>query len=402
MGKVLGTTSACLPCLSAPTVFARETFCLYTNCVHLPCWPHLFAKVPEAVFDAGVLTEQAEFHRLVQLLFARSPFWRTKWYRYQKAAVKKWKDVHEQLPDELKQRHEKERPAPVKSVVRPTDTRWASQFDACKYWRGRISAFKKFLSEMLQDLSDPPPTAQALLALLTDAVRLTALKVQIAFTCESMQPIYDLILSFQKQTGGPADPLGALNDIKSAQAEVTRGKFPPGVQKLLSACPAPQAAAQSKVLQQAATVMSSKVDNLHAKTIKGRGKTQAAVNCFNPELLQTKEMMSYSELCKHIPNVPQSEWVRYIALPAPSPLPDSTAARVAWWHAKKDDFPVLSSIAVFFVRRPRSACHVERTFSLMGHIQTKDRLHMGNDTLRHLTMMYVNKPTTDDPDGESD
>ena len=170
----------------------------------------------------------------------------------------------------------------------------------------------------------------------------------------------------------------------------------------LSACPAPQAAAQSKVLQQAATVMSSKVDNLHAKTIKGRGKTQAAVNCFNPELLQTKEMISYSELCKHIPNVPQSEWVRYIALPAPSPLPDSTAARVAWWHAKKDDFPVLSSIAVFFVRRPRSACHVERTFSLMGHIQTKDRLHMGNDTLRHLAMMYVNKPTTDDPDGESD
>ena len=59
-------------------------------------------------------------------------------------------------------------------------------------------------------------------------------------------------------------------------------------------------------------------------------------------------------------------------------------------------------LAVFFVRRPRSACHVERTFSLMGHIQTKDRLHMGNNTLRHLAMMYVNKPTTDDPDGESD
>ena len=70
--------------------------------------------------------------------------------------------------------------------------------------------------------------------------------------------------------------------------------------------------------------------------------------------------------------------------------------------AKKDDFPTLSSIAVFFVRRPRSACHVERTFSLMGHIQTQDRLHMGNNTLRHLAMMCVNKPTTDDPDGESD
>ena len=34
--------------------------------------------------------------------------------------------------------------------------------------------------------------------------------------------------------------------------------------------------------------------------------------------------------------------------------------------------------------------HVERTFSLMGHIQTKDRLHMGNNTLRHLAMMYHN------------
>ena len=144
---------------------------------------------------------------------------------------------------------------------------------------------------MLQDLSDPPSTAHTLHALLTDAVRLTALKVQIAFTCESMQPIYDLILSFQKQTGGPADP-DALDDIKSAQAEVIRGKFPPGVQKLPSACAAPQAAAQSKVLQQAATVMSGKVDNLHAKNIKGRGKTQAAINCFNPDLLQTKEMMS--------------------------------------------------------------------------------------------------------------
>ena len=38
----------------------------------------------------------------------------------------------------------------------------------------------------------------------------------------------------------------------------------------------------------------------------------------------------------------------------------------------------------------------------MGHIQTKDRLHMGNNTLHRLAMMYVNKPTTDDPDGESD
>ena len=87
-----------------------------------------------------------------------------------------------------------------------------------------------------------------------------------------MQSIYDFVQSFSKQTGGPADPLGALND-KNAQGEFTRGKFPPGVQKMLSACPAAQAATQSKVLQEAAKVMCSKVDNLHAKTITGRGKT---------------------------------------------------------------------------------------------------------------------------------
>ena len=40
LGKVLGTTSACLPCLSAPTVFARETFCLphvSPVCLYLCC-----------------------------------------------------------------------------------------------------------------------------------------------------------------------------------------------------------------------------------------------------------------------------------------------------------------------------------------------------------------------------
>ena len=124
----------------------------HTNCVHLACWLHLFEKVPEAVFDGNVLAEQLEFYELVQLLYARLPFWRTKCDRYQKAAFKKLKDVLEQLPDNLKQRQQKERPALVKSVVRPTDTRWASQFDAYKYWQGHIWAFQKFLSEMLQYL----------------------------------------------------------------------------------------------------------------------------------------------------------------------------------------------------------------------------------------------------------
>ena len=42
----------------------------YSNCVHLPCWPHLLAKVPKVAFDGAYLPELKEFHRLIQLLFA--------------------------------------------------------------------------------------------------------------------------------------------------------------------------------------------------------------------------------------------------------------------------------------------------------------------------------------------
>ena len=45
----------------------------------------------------------------------------------------------------------------------------------------------------------------------------------------------------------------------------------------------------------------------------------------------------------------------------------------------------------FFSSRPQSACHVERAFSLVGHILTHDCLHMNNDTLYHLVIMCVNK-----------
>ena len=41
----------------------------YSNCVHLPCWPHLFAKMLEVVFDGACLPELKEFCRLTQLLF---------------------------------------------------------------------------------------------------------------------------------------------------------------------------------------------------------------------------------------------------------------------------------------------------------------------------------------------
>ena len=43
------------------------------------------------------------------------------------------------------------------------------------------------------------------------------------------------------------------------------------------------------------------------------------------------------------------------------------------------------------VRPPCSACHLERAFSLLGHILTHDCLNLSRDTLRHLAVMYVNK-----------
>ena len=53
--------------------------------------------------------------------------------------------------------------------------------------------------------------------------------------------------------------------------------------------------------------------------------------------------------------------------------------------------PYSPPLLFFFVRRPRSAYHVERAFSLLGHILTHERLNMSNETLRHLAIMYVNK-----------
>ena len=49
------------------------------------------------------------------------------------------------------------------------------------------------------------------------------------------------------------------------------------------------------------------------------------------------------------------------------------------------------------LRRPHSACHVEQMFSLMGHIQTKDCLHLGNNNLHHLATLYPPIPCAQEP-----
>ena len=319
----------------------------YSNCVHLPCWPHLFAKVPEVVFDSGCLAEVKEFHRLVQLLFARSPYWRTKWYKFQNAAMEQWNKVHEQLKGDAKERHEREKPMPVKSVLRSTDVRWAALYLAYMYWKGRFVPFKQFLLDMVKALDDTPETVGKLLALLTDN-NMKVIKTQLAFVAHYMQPIYDLIASFQKQTGGPANPLKCLDDIKKNLGAAAGGKFDRPVQRLLDSLSAAQARTVAAQLQEASQMMCNTVDNLYKKTIKSQAKTQKAIDCFNPDALQTPAMLSHSEVSKEIPEIPRTEWERYIVLPAPSPLPETTSARVAWWEVKAADFPILSSIAVFF------------------------------------------------------
>ena len=58
---------------------------------------------------------------------------------------------------------------------------------------------------------------------------------------------------------------------------------------------------------------------------------------------------------------------------------------------KLPTFPSWHLWGAFYVRRPRSSCHVERTFSLIDHILTADWLNMTDETLSALAVMYVNK-----------
>ena len=193
-----------------------------------------------------------------------------------------------------------------------------------------------------------------------------------------------------------ADPLAFLDNIKVQMSAPASGKFTGAVKKQLDALPASLSQSQGMCLQSAAAAMSAKVDSLYKWTIKGHAHTQRVLDCFNPELLQTSKMVAYPVLSKAVPGVPKAEWEKYVALNAPQPKPSTTSERSAWWRHRSVDFPTLSSIALFFVRRPRSACYAERVFSLIGHILSKNRLCMGNTTLRNLAIMYVNKDVLDE------
>ena len=98
--------------------------------------------------------------------------------------MENWAKVHEQLSGDVKERHEKEKPLPVKSVVRSTYVCWAAVFLAYMYWRGRFVPFKQFLIDMVLDmvqvLDYAPETVGKLLSLLTES-NMKVIKTQLAF-----------------------------------------------------------------------------------------------------------------------------------------------------------------------------------------------------------------------------
>ena len=98
--------------------------------------------------------------------------------------------------------------------------------------------------------------------------------------------------------------------------------------------------------------MYDKADTLLTKTVKGQAETQRAVECFHPDLLGKPSMLSHGDMSKHVPQIPRTEWERYVVMPAPTPPPKTNSARVAWWNEKRTQLPTLASMAVFFIRHP--------------------------------------------------
>jgi len=331
----------------------------YMNLVHLPCWPHLISLVPGAVFDSGILVEITELTRLVALLFARSPFWRTKWVAWQEKEMAKWKADNDLFTDEtLKKRHELEKPGAVKSPVRGSTVRWASQHDALMYWRCRCRAFKRFLTDRDHGAADLPPSGQAILKLLDNDDTAAAIAVQFRFCNTYLTPLYTKIMAFQNASGGP-DGQKVLDDFKVVLKAIASGTFDEQIDKWLAKYAARTSARVARQMSAAASCMLEKIASLQLKTIKDHKYTEDALKCFGPELLQTRAMLNYTDMSRKVPGLPRGEWEKYVVMAAPQPRPCTNTARRAWWEDKKEMFPALATIAVFFIRRPRSACQEE-------------------------------------------
>ena len=130
-------------------------------------------------------------------------------------------------------------------------------------------------------------------------------------------------------------------------------------------------------------MLCNKVDNLCKKTIKNQAKTPKAIDCL--KLMR----------CKHLPCGPTEQRarrsLRFLALGGSNIL--FCQHHLLWQTHLPQELlgGFCTPLLLFFVRRPRSACHLERAFNLLGHILTHEHLNMSNEMLRHLAIMYVNK-----------
>eukprot|EP00665_Eupelagonemidae_sp_cell47_P016892 gene16892-biopygen8044 len=96
-------------------------------------------------------------------------------------------------------------------------------------------------------------------------------------------------------------------------------------------------------------------------------------------------------------NVNEAEWDRYrkkaTKLATLFELPKKASGVLAWWAEAcvRDAFPTIAKFVCDVIAMlPCSSALVERSFSRLGHIQTKERLNMRDDTFEALTFLYVN------------
>eukprot|EP00666_Eupelagonemidae_sp_cell4sb_P017816 gene17816-biopygen10977 len=109
-----------------------------------------------------------------------------------------------------------------------------------------------------------------------------------------------------------------------------------------------------------------------------------------------------------------AEWKRYCKakLQILGDMPPGASDVLKWWQrtSVNDAFPTIAKFVQYRVQNPfpstcsfwsfavltvvamlpSSSADVERSFSLLGHVQTKDRLNMRDDTFEWLVFLYTN------------
>jgi hypothetical protein len=120
------------------------------------------------------------------------------------------------------------------------------------YWDLRLAQFLKFVNDTVRNAEDPPDSLCSLHSLVNNPDKFRALQMHFAFVFQYMDPVYKLIESFQKQTGGPADPLGCLEGIKQQMSPPSNGVWGDRVHALFKKLSTTQAVKVGSQLKEAA------------------------------------------------------------------------------------------------------------------------------------------------------